>query len=89
MGLLSGMNDPQRAARARMEAEADKARRGLEAGGTDAAGKPLPRRPQRYKLYDRIAGRVSVTTMNVIIVATVLLLIAALVVGIVTATPQM
>lgn len=88
MGLLSGMNDPQRAARARMEAEADKARRGLEAGGTDAAGKPLPRRPQRYKLYDRIKDKVSVTTMNVIIGATVVLLIAALIVGIATGNPQ-
>ena len=45
-------------------------------------------RPRRYKLYDRIAGRVSVGTMNIIIAATVILLIAALVVGVVTGTPN-
>ena len=47
-----------------------------------------PKRPQRYKLYDRIASRVSVSTMNVIIVATVVLLIAAIIVGVVTGNPQ-
>ena len=47
-----------------------------------------PKRPQRYKLYDRIAGRVSVGTMNVIIVATVILIVAALAIGIATGTPQ-
>lgn len=47
-----------------------------------------PRRPQRYKLYDRIAGKVSVSTMNVIIAVTAALLIAAIIVGIATGTPQ-
>ena len=47
-----------------------------------------PKRPRRYKLYDRIASRVSVTAMNVIILITVALLIAFLVVGIVTGSPQ-
>ena len=46
------------------------------------------KRPQRYKLYDRIAGRVSVNTMNVIIAVTVMLLVAALIVGIVMGNPQ-
>ena len=47
-----------------------------------------PSRPRRYKLYDRIAARVSVNTMNVIIVIIVALLVALLVVGIVTGNPQ-
>jgi len=88
MGLLSDLNNPGRAARARMEAEEKAAGRRLADNGTDAAGKPLPRRPQRYKLYDRIKDRVSVTTMNVIIGATALLLIIALIVGIATGNPQ-
>ena len=88
MGLLGDLNDPHRAARARMEAEEKKFKHSREAGGTDAAGNPLPRRPQRYKLYDRIKDKVSVTTMNVIIGATVLLLILALIVGIATGNPQ-
>ena len=47
-----------------------------------------PDRPRRYKLYDRIANRVSVNTMNIIIGVTVALLIVALVVGVVTGNPQ-
>jgi hypothetical protein len=85
MSLLSNMNDPQRAARARMEAAERAARR---EAGIDAAGKPQPRQPQRYKLYDRIKDKVSVTTMNVIIGATALLLIIALIVGIATGNPS-
>ena len=85
MGLLGDLNDPQRAARARME-EAE--RTSKRNGPADAAGNPQPRRPQRYKLYDRIKDKVSVTTMNVIIGATVLLLVLALVIGIATGNPQ-
>ena len=88
MGLLSNMNDPGRTARARMEAEEKTARRNQESAGTDAAGNALPRRPQRYKLYDRIKDHVSVSTLNVIIGATVLLLVFALVYGIATGNPQ-
>lgn len=84
MGMLSNMNDPDRQARARMEAEEQAAKRRQESAGSDGS----PRRPQRYKLYDRIKDRVSVTTMNVIIIATALLLILALVYGIATRTPQ-
>ena len=47
-----------------------------------------PKRPQRYKLYDRIAKNVSVGTMNVIIAITAALLIAALVIGVITGNPQ-
>ena len=85
MGLLSDLNDPQRAARARME-EAE--RTSKRNGPADAAGNPQPRRPQRYRLYGRIKDRVSVTTMNVIIGATALLLIIALIVGIATGNPS-
>ena len=88
MGLLSDLNDPARSARARMEAEEQAVRRSQESRGTDAEGKPLPRRPQRYKLYDRIKDHVSVTTMNIIIGATALLLVIALVYGIATGNPQ-
>ena len=79
---MPGMNDlsgEQRAARARME-QAEKA--------ASARQEVLPRRPRRYKLYDRIKDKVSVTTMNVIIGATVLLLVLALVIGIATGNPQ-
>ena len=83
MGLLSDMNDPGREARARMEAEELASRRRQESAGSDS-----PRRPRRYKLYDRIKDRVSVTTMNVIITVTALLLIIALVYGIATGNPR-
>ena len=79
MGFLNRLNDPDRQARAQMEAAERQSERRFSAD---------PARPRRYKLYDRIANRVSVTTMNVIIGATVILLIAALVVGILTGNPQ-
>ena len=79
MGLFSGFDDPDRQARARMEAAEKQSERQFSAD---------PNRPKRYKLYDRIASRVSVGTMNVIIGATVILLIAALVIGILTGNPQ-
>ena len=84
MGLLSDLNDPQRAARARLAGE-ERARR---ESPVDAREPGEPRRPRRYRLYDRIKDRVSVTTMNVIIGATVLLLVVALIVGIATGTPN-
>lgn len=43
-----------------------------------------PVRPKRYKLYDRIAAHATVSMMNVIIVATVILLVLAVVIGIAT-----
>lgn len=83
MGLL---NQPGRDARAQME-EAEKlnTRGAASAPEVDSEGKP---RPKRYKLYDRIAANVSVNTMNIIITVTVVLLVAALVYGIITGTPQ-
>ena len=79
MGMQNRLNDPDRQARARME----EAERQSERQFSEKSGQP-----RRYKLYDRIASRVSVSSMNVIIGATVLLLIAALVVGILTGNPQ-
>ena len=83
---MAKSDDIGRAARARM-AEAEKASE-RQFGATDGGGEPQPRRPQRYKLYDRIASRVSVGAMNVIIIAVSALIILALIVGIVTGNPQ-
>ena len=85
MGIFGGWNDPDRQARARLEAASKVSERQFAA---DADGKPAKAPPMRYKLYDRIAGRVSVSTMHVIIGAVVVLLIAALVIGIATGSPQ-
>ena len=43
-----------------------------------------PRRPGRYKLYDKIKDHVSLRTVDMIIIITSVLLVAALVIGIVT-----
>ena len=45
------------------------------------------RLPRRYKLYDKIKDHVSLRTVDAIIVITSLLIIAALIYGITTATP--
>ena len=79
MGIFDGLNGPDRQARARMEAAENQSERQFSAD---------PSRPRRYKLYDRIAGRVSVGAMNVVIVTVVVLLVAAIVVGVVTGNPQ-
>lgn len=68
-----------------MEQAADRSRR--QFGEGDARGEPLPKRPRRYKLYDRIVGRVSLGAMNAIVAVTALLLVAVLIYGIVTANP--
>ena len=88
MARQDNISNEDRAARARMEQAEKDGQRKLEAERTDAAGNPLPRTPRRYKLYDRIKDKVSVSTMNVIIGATALLLIIALIVGIATGNPQ-
>ena len=79
MGHLNGLSDPDREARARMEAAERQSKRQFSAA---------PQRPRRYKLYDRIAGRVSVNTMNLIIAVTAALLLAAIIVGVATGSPQ-
>ena len=79
MGVFDGLNGPARQARAKLEAAEKQSERQFSAD---------PSRPRRYKLYDRIAGRVSVGAMNVVIVTVVVLLVAAIVVGVVTGNPQ-
>ena len=80
-----GAQDP-RAAREAMEQAASRSRRTFGEG--DANGAPKPAGPRRYKLYDRIADRVSLNTMNVIVTVTAILLVAVLIYGIATANPQ-
>ena len=43
-----------------------------------------PKQPRRYKLYDKIKDNVSLRTVDLVIIITSVLLIAALVIGIVT-----
>ena len=71
-----------RAAREAMEQAASRSRRTFGEG--DADGSPKPKRPQRYKLYDRIADKVSVKTMNVVVAVVSILLVAVLIYGIAT-----
>ena len=85
MGRLNDSGDPGREARARM-AQAENASRRKFMPSAERSG--APREPRRYRLYDRIKDRVSVNTMNVIIAATALLLVVALVYGIATGTPR-
>ncbi|MBR0367222.1 MAG: hypothetical protein IJH86_02385 [Clostridia bacterium] len=76
---MGDLNRQDREARERMAAAERQSERQFSAD---------PARPRRYKLYDKIAARVSVTTMNVIIGATVVLLVLAVVIGIATGNPQ-
>ena len=76
---MADLNRQDREARERMAAAERQSERQFSAD---------PPRPRRYKLYDKIAARVSVTTMNVIIGATVVLLVLAVIIGIATANPQ-
>ena len=64
---------------------AERSKRQFGGGARDGGS---PKRPRRYKLYDRIADRVSVKAMNVVITVTALLLVAALIYGIATGNPQ-
>ena len=76
---MGDLNRQDREARERMAAAERQSERQFSAD---------PARPRRYKLYDKIAARVSVTTMNIIIGATVVLLVLAVVIGIATGNPQ-
>jgi len=89
MGRQSDTDALGREARARMaQAEKDSRRRfAPDAERTDGQDGSSPVRPRRYRLYDRIAGKVSLTAINVVIIATAALLVAALVYGIVTGSP--
>lgn len=44
------------------------------------------KRPQRYKIYDRIAANVSLNTINIIIAVVAVLLIVMVIYGIATGT---
>ena len=43
-----------------------------------------PKGPVRYKLYDRIKDRVSVRTVDIVIITTAALIVVLLVIGIIT-----
>ncbi len=43
-----------------------------------------PQMPRRYKLYDKLKDKVSLRTVDLIIIITVALIVALLVIGIVT-----
>ena len=64
-----------RNARAEMEEAKRQSERSFSAG---------PKRPGRYKLYDRIKDRVSVRTVDIVIVTTAALIVVLLVIGIIT-----
>lgn len=53
-------------------------------GQTDAEGKPVQKLPKRYKLYDKIAKHLTLRMIDTIIVVTVILIIAAIVLGMIT-----
>ena len=80
---MGRLNDPGREARSRMAREEESRRRAGQ-GKAPGEGAPSPRRPTRYKLYDRIADRVSLNAINAVIIATAVLLVVALVYGIVS-----
>ena len=68
----------------RLEMEAAAKASEQKFSGTDAEGNPVPKLPKRYKLYDKIAKHVTVHMIDVIIVATVILIIAAIALGMIT-----
>lgn len=46
------------------------------------------KRPQRYKIYDRIADNVSLNTINIIIIVVSVLLVGFVIYGIATGHPN-
>ena len=68
------MKDQEMTARAEMEA--------ARASAEKPSGNN--RLPRRYRLYDKIKDRVSLRTVDLVIVITSVLLVAALVIGILT-----
>ncbi len=59
---------------------------GQEAASSDESS--TERRPQRYKIYDRIADNVSLSTINIIIIVVSALLIGFVIYGIATGNPN-
>ena len=64
-----------------LAARAEKEEAEARSAKSSSEGQKLPR---RYKLYDKIKNNVSLRTVDLVIIITSVLLIAALVIGIVT-----
>ena len=82
MGIRERWNNPDREARLGMQEAERQSRERQSESAVDASGKPAPRTPGRYKLYDRI--KVSVKTMDIIIYTVFALLVLCLIIGIAT-----
>lgn len=71
------------------EHDARQARAAMEQAKTQAESASVDaKRPQRYKLYDRIKDHVSLRAVDTVIIVTALLIVAALFYGIATAGPR-
>lgn len=71
------------------EHDARQARAAMEQAKTqDESASVDSKRPQRYKLYDRIKDHVSLRAVDTVIIVTALLIVAALFYGIATAGPR-
>lgn len=71
------------------EHDARRARAAMEQAKTQAESASVDsKRPQRYKLYDRIKDHVSLRAVDTVIIVTALLIVAALFYGIATAGPR-
>ena len=71
------------------EHDARQARAAMEQAKTQAESASVDsKRPQRYKLYDRIKDHVSLRAVDTVIIVTALLIVAALFYGIATAGPH-
>ena len=71
------MNDDRSAKNARAEMELAKRQ-------SEKTFSAEPKRPKRYKLYDKIRDNVSLRTVDLVIIITSVALVAALVIGILT-----
>ena len=58
---------------------------GAPEGGADDGASGV--RPKRWKIYDRIAANVSLTTINIIIAVVAVALVVLVIYGIATGTP--
>lgn len=71
------------------EHDARQARAAMEQAKTQTESASVDsKRPQRYKLYDRIKDHVSLRAVDTVIIVTALLIVAALFYGIATAGPR-
>lgn len=73
----------------KQENEIRQARAEMDAAKAQAEKKQTEwKGPRRYRLYDKIKDHVSLRTIDAVIAATALLIVALLVYGILTANPQ-